>query len=93
LDKWRAISRPPSPVCLFPAAHAETLFVLRETGEEIALLDVRDGTEWCVSWHHSVEGFEVSDCHGNLCGHMVPVWSHLPDFAAGLDHISGRGRR
>ncbi len=24
---------------------------------------------------------------------MVLAWSHLPDFAAGLDHIPGRGRQ
>ena len=44
-------------------------------------------------WHHSVKGFEVSDCYENRQGQMVLVWSHLPDFAAGLDHIPGRGRQ
>lgn len=24
---------------------------------------------------------------------MVPTWSHLPDFAAGLDHVPGCGRQ
>lgn len=78
---------------LAPAGHAETLVALRETGEEIARFDVPDGAEWCVLWHHSVQGFEVSDCYENRDGRMVLVWSHLPDFAAGLDHIPGRGRQ
>jgi hypothetical protein len=78
---------------LAPAAFAETLFVLRETGDEIARFDVPDGTEWCILWNHSVKGFEVSDCYENRNGRMVLVWSHLPDFAAGLDHIPGRGQQ
>lgn len=44
-------------------------------------------------WHHSVQGFEVSDCYENRDGRMVLVRAHLPDFAAGLDHIPGRGRQ
>ena len=47
----------------------------------------------CVLWRHSVQGFEVSDCYENRDGDMVLVRSHLPDFAAGLDHIPGRGRQ
>ena len=73
--------------------HAETLVALRDSGERIARFDVPDGTEWCVLWYHSVEGFEVSDCYENRGGRMVLVWSHLPDFAAGLGHIPGRGRQ
>ncbi len=75
------------------AAQAETLVALRETGEEIARFDVPNGAEWCVLWRHSVKGFEVSDCYENRDGRMVLIWSHLPDFAAGLDHIPGRGRQ
>ena len=52
-----------------------------------------DGAGWCVLWHHSVKGFEVSDCYENRAGQMVLVRAHLPDFAAGLDHIPGRGRQ
>lgn len=44
-------------------------------------------------WNHSVRGFEVSDCYENQAGKMVLVSAHLPDFAAGLDHIPGRGRQ
>ena len=51
------------------------------------------GAGWCVLWHHSVKGFEVEDCYENRDGAMVLVRSHLPDFAAGLDHIPGRGRQ
>lgn len=72
---------------------AETLVATRESGELIARFDVRNGDGWCVLWHHSVQGFEVADCYENRGGKMVLVWSHLPDFAAGLDHIPGRGRQ
>ncbi len=62
-------------------------------GTEIARLPVPEGDGWCVVWRHSVAGFEVSDCYENRGGRMVLVRSHLPDFAAGLDHIPGRGRQ
>lgn len=74
-------------------AWAEVLVATRPNGEQIARFEVPDGGEWCVLWHHSVKGFEVSDCYQNRGGQMVLVWSHLPDFAAGLDHIPGRGRQ
>ncbi|WP_240794084.1 DUF1850 domain-containing protein [Pseudorhodobacter turbinis] len=70
---------------------ADQLVATHEDGREIARFDVPRGTGWCVLWHHSVEGFEVSDCYENRDGHMVLVQSHLPDFAAGLGHIPGRG--
>lgn len=73
--------------------HADTLVATRDSGDVIARFDVPDGAGWCVLWHHSVKGFEVSDCYENRGGLMVLVWSHLPDFAAGLDHIPGRGRQ
>jgi hypothetical protein len=69
------------------------LVATHEDGREIARLSVPEGTGWCVLWHHSVKGFEVSDCYENRQGHMVLVRSHLPDFAAGLGHIPGRGRQ
>ena len=72
-------------------AGADALVATREDGTEIARLDVPEGTGWCVLWHHSVKGFEVADCYENREGRMVLVRSHLPDFAAGLDHIPGRG--
>lgn len=75
------------------SSHADTLVAFRESGEEIARFEVPDGGAWCVLWNHSVQGFEVSDCYENRDGRMVLVWSHLPDFAAGLDHIPGRGRQ
>lgn len=80
---------------VFPSATiAETLTATRlADGVEIARFDVPRGTGWCVLWHHSVEGFEVSDCYENRNGRMVLVWSHLPDFAAGLGHIPGRGEQ
>ncbi|QXT41359.1 DUF1850 domain-containing protein [Gymnodinialimonas ceratoperidinii] len=75
------------------AVAADELVATRENGEEIARLSVPEGSEWCVLWHHSVQGFEVTDCYENRAGHMVLVHSHLPDFAAGLDHIPGRGQQ
>lgn len=48
---------------------------------------------WCLAWNHSVEGFTVHDCYRNKAGRMMLKRSHLPDFAAGLDHIPGRGRQ
>lgn len=75
------------------AASAGELVATREDGSEIARLPVPEGAGWCVLWNHSVAGFEVSDCYENRAGHMVLVRSHLPDFAAGLDHIPGRGRQ
>ena len=75
-----------------PAA-AGTLAVTLDDGTRIASLPVPEGTGWCVLWNHSVQGFEVSDCYVNEAGRMVLKRSHLPDFAAGLDHIPGRGRQ
>jgi len=74
------------------AAGAEDLVASRVAdGAELARFEVPEGTGWCVLWHHSVKGFEVSDCYENRSGRMVLVHSHLPDFAAGLGHIPGRG--
>lgn len=79
---------------LFPiSAVADTLTASREDGTEIARFDVPAGTEWCVLWNHSVKGFPVADCYENQDGRMVLMHAHLPDFAAGLDHIPGRGRQ
>ncbi|PWK55485.1 DUF1850 domain-containing protein [Silicimonas algicola] len=74
-------------------APAGDLVALSEDGTELLRQPVPEGTGWCVLWHHSVKGFEVSDCYENRSGRMVLVRSHLPDFAAGLDHIPGRGRQ
>jgi hypothetical protein len=75
------------------AVQAGTLVATLENGTEIARLPVADGSGWCVLWNHSVRGFPVSDCYENRGGQMVLVRAHLPDFAAGLDHIPGRGRQ
>jgi hypothetical protein len=77
------------PVC----AGADALTATREDGTEIARLNVPVGTGWCVLWNHSVKGFPVADCYENQDGRMVLMHAHLPDFAAGLDHIPGRGRQ
>lgn len=80
---------------VFPvAAQAADLVATRiDDGAELARFHVPEGTGWCVLWHHSVKGFEVSDCYENRAGRMVLVQSHLPDFAAGLGHIPGRGEQ
>lgn len=77
---------------LFTApAWADSLTATVVNGDQIAKFEVADGDGWCVLWHHSVQGFEVSDCYENRAGRMVLTKSHLPDFAAGLGHIPGRG--
>lgn len=75
------------------SAGADALTATLEDGTEIARLEVPEGGGWCVLWNHSVQGFPVSDCYENQAGRMVLVYAHLPDFAAGLDHIPGRGRQ
>jgi len=75
------------------ATQAGVLAATREDGTEILRIPVPEGAEWCVLWRHSVRGFDVSDCYQNRAGRMVLVRTHLPDFAAGLDHIPGRGRQ
>jgi hypothetical protein len=74
--------------------HAALLSVrLMETGQLLARFSIAEGQGWSILWNHSVQGFEVEDCYENRSGRMVLVRSHLPDFAAGLDHIPGRGRQ
>jgi hypothetical protein len=75
------------------AAKAGTLVAKIEGGAELARFPVPEGAGWCMLWRHSVRGFEVRDCFENHQGQMVLVSAHLPDFAAGLDHIPGRGRQ
>lgn len=75
------------------AVAAGTLVATLEDGTEIARVAVPEGSGWCVLWNHSVRGFPVSDCYENRGGQMMLVRAHLPDFAAGLDHIPGRGRQ
>lgn len=72
---------------------AGTLTATLDDGTEIARLEIPEGQGWCVLWRHSVAGFEVADCYENRDGRMVLTRAHLPDFAAGLDHIPGRGRQ
>lgn len=73
-------------------ADAGTLVAsLADNGMVLVQADVPDGAGWCILWRHSVKGFEVADCYENRAGRMVLRRSHLPDFAAGLDHIPGRG--
>jgi len=83
----------PALLCLPLAAQGETLTASLADGTEIFRAEVAEGQGWCVLWNHSVQGFEVSDCYVNRSGTMVLDRSHLPDFAAGLDHIPGRGEQ
>ncbi|GED22367.1 DUF1850 domain-containing protein [Halomonas halmophila] len=62
-------------------------------GRTLVTLPMPPGAGWCLAWNHSVEGFAVHDCYRNRDGRMVLERSHLPDFAAGLGHIPGRGRQ
>ena len=67
--------------------------VSHAAGEPLVTLPMAEGEGWCLEWNHSVEGFAVLDCYRHRDGRMVLERSHLPDFAAGLDHIPGRGRQ
>ncbi|SHM06748.1 protein of unknown function [Vreelandella subglaciescola] len=69
------------------------LQVAESDGELLVSMPMPVGAGWCLAWNHSVEGFTVHDCYRNQAGRMVLERSHLPDFAAGLDHIPGRGRQ
>ncbi len=72
--------------------HADTLTAsLAADGTVLFQTEIANADSWCVLWRHSVQGFEVADCYLNRAGDMVLDRSHLPDFAAGLDHIPGRG--
>lgn len=79
--------------CSASAAEEARLEVLDEAGETLVSLPMPEGEGWCLEWNHSVEGFPVLDCYRHHEGRMVLARSHLPDFAAGLDHIPGRGRQ
>ncbi len=69
------------------------LEVRAEGGRPLVSLAMPEGAGWCLEWNHSVAGFPVLDCYRHRQGRMVLERSHLPDFAAGLDHIPGRGRQ
>ena len=69
------------------------LVVSNEAGEPLVTLPMAEGEGWCLEWNHSVEGFPVLDCYRHRDGRMELERSHLPDFAAGLDHVPGRGRQ
>ncbi|WP_108445594.1 DUF1850 domain-containing protein [Halomonas denitrificans] len=75
------------------AAPPARLEVRDADGERLVSLPMPEGDGWCLEWNHSVEGFAVLDCYRHRDGRMVLERSHLPDFAAGLDHIPGRGRQ
>lgn len=75
------------------AADEARLEVRDADGERLASVPMPEGEGWCLEWNHSVEGFPVLDCYRHREGRMVLERSHLPDFAAGLDHIPGRGRQ
>ncbi|MGM0700902.1 MAG: DUF1850 domain-containing protein [Pseudomonadota bacterium] len=83
--------------CLSVVAMADPaparLEVLDADGEPLVALAMPEGSRWCLEWNHSVEGFAVLDCYRHDDGRMVLERSHLPDFAAGLDHVLGRGRQ
>ena len=78
---------------LASATAAELRVTDAGTGEALGHLSVPEGGGWMLLWNHSVQGFEVEDHYRNVDGAMVLIRSHLPDFAAGLDHIPGRGRQ
>jgi hypothetical protein len=54
-------------------------------------VDLPKGGEWCLLWHHSVQGFQVEDCFRVEGNTLLLDSTQTPDFAAGLGHIPGRG--
>lgn len=58
---------------------------------ELASFPIRPEQRWCLTWNHSVAGFQVRDCFVFRPPHLLLASSHQPDFAAGLGHIVGRG--
>ena len=76
-----------------PVRAADLCAARLEDGTLLGCLSIPDGARWSVVWNHSVRGFQVEDIYENRAGVMLLVRSHLPDFAAGLDHIPGRGRQ
>ena len=84
------------PLALFlswlpAAAAADAIVVIDDSGETLGSFELAPGERWCLSWHHSVAGFEVNDCFVFDPPRLVLDSSHQPDFAAGLGHIAGRG--
>lgn len=75
------------------SSESSRLEVIGEDGRLLAFMAMPEGRRWCLGWNHSVAGFPVLDCYRHLEGRMVLERSHLPDFAAGLGHIPGRGRQ
>ncbi|MHA7881106.1 MAG: DUF1850 domain-containing protein [Saccharospirillum sp.] len=75
-------------------AVAQTLHLQVEsltTGRLVVERLVLHSPQWCLHWQHSVQGFLVKDCFDWCAGRLLLSHSHQPDFAAGLDHIPGRG--
>ncbi|WP_163559368.1 DUF1850 domain-containing protein [Halomonas sp. NO4] len=81
------------PLVALADAPPARLEVVDAVGESLLVVPMPEGQGWCLEWNHSVEGFPVLDCYRHRDGRMVLERSHLPDFAAGLDHIPGRGRQ
>jgi len=80
-------------IAAHPSQAGQLTVTIAETGAVLAVVPIEDGDGWSVLWNHSVRGFEVEDQYRNIDGRMVLKRSHMPDFAAGLDHIPGRGRQ
>lgn len=81
---------------LLPVAVAATPFSLSVTpvgsDEPVVTIPLNAMGEWCLHWQHSVTQFLVRDCFRvDAQGQLLLHESHQPDFAAGLDHIEGRG--
>ncbi|MBC7132814.1 MAG: DUF1850 domain-containing protein [Roseovarius sp.] len=68
------------------------LAITGQGGQSLAL-DLKDMTEWCLHWQHSVTGGDVTDCFRIDDGRLVLTRSFLHDpAAAGLGEVPGRGR-
>ncbi|MCH8529653.1 MAG: DUF1850 domain-containing protein [Saccharospirillum sp.] len=80
---WVGVSAP---------AQALQLEVQRLNDNEVVLtLELNESGQWCLHWQHSVAHFLVRDCFIWHQEQLMLSHSHQPDFAAGLDHLPGRG--
>lgn len=81
---------------VWAGAHAPALALQLEvhrldSNERVLNLELAEDGQWCLHWYHSVARFLVRDCFSWHQSQLMLSHSYQPDFAAGLDHLPGRG--
>lgn len=71
---------------------SDWLQIALRDGTDLAGLALPAGSEFCLTWFHSVTGGPVADCFANRAGVLMLKSSFLHDYAAGLGDLPGRGR-